>query len=86
MKETTMVSAAGILWPKNLKPESTGTIRLGRVVHWFFAFVASAIVLGGIYWVAFAGGGLFVAAAVNGGLALCTLLIGRSFRYILSGE
>ncbi|GAM97571.1 hypothetical protein U91I_01197 [alpha proteobacterium U9-1i] len=73
------------IWPVSLKAEPSGVARFGRVLHWLFALMALAFVVGGAYTLLVAsdaGLGLGLIAFGGGGC----LLIGRGLRYIFSGE
>lgn len=73
------------IWPQSQRADTNGVIRLGRVLHWFFALVAAAFVIGGVVWVS-SGSSLDAVLGLNGTAALVSLLIGRALRYVFAGE
>lgn len=79
------------IWPKNIKADTTGAVRLGRVFHWIgliFAAAFSAALLG-VVSLSETGNNdteTIFFSGLFGLLAAVSTLLGRALRYIISGE
>lgn len=73
-----------LIWPTNPRLDVGAVGRLGRVMHWLFAAMALAFVVGGASAIGTPPLGNALAAIGFGGGGC--LLFGRALRYILAGE
>ena len=81
-------------WPNQLKPNPDSKVWVGRTLHWLGAVCGSICLILGL-WMCFVAavsefwhGTFFGPIALFGGLVVgaTVYLVGRAFRYVLSGE